>query len=111
MGLERHSFHEKRIDDRVPVFHRTRATDAEGQSLALVIVDLSTSGLMARCDLDLAPDMHIRVTLPVIGVRTARVRWALGGRIGCAFAPALTPDDYYALLASLTQTACDNQAA
>ena len=111
MGLERHSFHEKRVDDRVPVFHRTRATDAEGQPLTLVIVDLSMSGFMARCALGVAPDTHIRVALPAIGARPARVRWALGGRLGCAFSPALTPDDYYALLASLTQMGGDNDAA
>ena len=44
MGLERHSLHEKRIDDRVAVLHRTKAIGPEGRLLALTIVDLSVSG-------------------------------------------------------------------
>jgi hypothetical protein len=105
MGLERHSFHEKRVDDRIAVFHRTRAIGPEGRPLSLVIVDLSVSGMMARCDIAFVPGVQIDVTLPVIGVHPARVRWSLGGRIGCVFCPALALDDYYALLMSLTQAA------
>ena len=103
MGLELHSFHDKRADDRIAVFHRTRATGPESQSLALVIVDLSLSGMMARCDIAFIPGVHIRVRLPVIGEHPARVCWSLGGRIGCAFSPALRGDDYDALLAALAQ--------
>ena len=104
MGLQRHSLHEKRIDERIAVFHRTRAIGPERQSLTLVIVDLSLSGMMARCDIAFIPGVHIRVKLPVIGDHVARVCWSLGGRIGCAFSPALASGDYDALLASLAQT-------
>lgn len=101
MGLERHSFHDKRVDDRIAVFHRSRAIGPEGGPLALVLVDLSLSGFMARCDLAFLPGVEIRVTLPVIGGHLARICWSLGGRIGCAFCPPLTAHDYRALLASL----------
>ncbi len=101
MGLERHSFHEKRVDDRVAVFHRTRAIGPERQSLALVIVDLSISGMMARCDIAFIPGVHIQVKLPVLGEHQARICRSLGGRVGLAFCPALGVDQYAALLAAL----------
>lgn len=101
MGLERHSFHEKRVDDRVAVFHRTRAIGPERQPLALVIVDLSISGMMARCDIAFIPGVHIQVKLPVVGEHQARICWSLGGRVGLAFCPVLGVDQYAALLAAL----------
>ena len=105
MGLERHSFHEKRVDDRIAVLHRTKAIGPEGRSLALIIVDLSASGMMARCDIAFVPGVQIGVKLPAIGDHPARVCWSLGGRIGLAFCPALAADDYAALLAALAQGA------
>ncbi|MDB5711398.1 MAG: pilus assembly protein PilZ [Sphingomonas bacterium] len=103
MGLERHSFHEKRIDDRIAVLHRTRAIGPEGRSLPLTIVDVSVSGMMARCDIAFVPGVQISVKLPAIGEQAARICWSLGGRVGLAFCPALAADDYAALLAALAQ--------
>ncbi|MDB5676534.1 MAG: pilus assembly protein PilZ [Sphingomonas bacterium] len=103
MGLERHSLHEKRIDDRVAVLHRTKAIGPEGRLLALTIVDLSVSGMMARCDIAFVPGVQISVKLPVIGEFPARVCWSLGGRVGLAFCPALAAEDFAALLAALAQ--------
>jgi len=103
MGLERHSFHDKRVDDRVAVFHRTRAIGPDGQPLALVVVDLSLSGMMARCDISFLPGVEVDVKLPVIGDRPARVRWSLGGRIGFAFCTPLSQGDFETLLAALRQ--------
>ena len=103
MGMERHSFLDKRTDDRVPVLHRTKAVGPEGHSLALVIVDLSAGGMMARCDLGFVPGVLIQVALPVIGVHPVQVRWSLGGRIGCEFCPALAGDQYAAVLAAVTR--------
>ena len=85
MGLERHDFTDKRAHKRVPVLHRTRATGADGQPLSLVIVDLSSNGLMARCDHRLPTGERLEVYLPGVGVRSAVVCWSLGGRIGCEF--------------------------
>jgi hypothetical protein len=44
------------------------------------------------------------VKLPAIGEQPARICWSLGGRIGLAFCPTLSADDYTALLAALAQT-------
>ena len=85
MGRERHDFSDKRAHKRVPVFHRTRGTGADGQPLSLVIVDLSASGLMARCDHRLSTGERLQVHLPGVGTRSALVCWSLGGRIGCEF--------------------------
>ena len=85
MGLERHDFVDKRAHKRIPVFHRTRATGADGQPLSLVIVDLSSNGLMARCDHRLRTGERLEVYLPGVGTRSAAICWSLGGRIGCEF--------------------------
>jgi hypothetical protein len=101
MGLERHSFHDKRVDDRIPVFHRTRAVGPEAQPLTLVIVDLSASGLMARCDADLAAGSRVQVMLPAVGMCFALVRWSLGGRIGCELDQPIALENYHELLTQL----------
>ena len=85
MGLEQHGFVEQRAHKRVPVFHRTRAAGADGQLLPLIIVDLSTHGLMARCEQRLSAGERLRVDLPGVGARSAVVCWSMGGRIGCEF--------------------------
>jgi len=103
MGLERHSFLEQRADDRVAVLHRTRAICPEGHSFALMVVDLSAGGMMARCELAFVPGVQIQVQLPVIGAHPAHIRWSLGGRFGCVFSPALTADQYAAVLAAVSR--------
>lgn len=103
MGLGRHSFHEKRIDERIPVFHRTRAVGPNGQPLSLVIVDLSASGLMARCEAKLDAGSRVQVMLPVIGMCFAEVRWSLGGRIGCELEHPIALESYYEALAMLAR--------
>lgn len=103
MGLERHSFSERRARERIPVFHRTSAVGPNGEPLSLVIVDLSASGLMARCDLDLSPGAPLQICLPAIGMCSAVVRWSMGGRIGCALDQALSLENYYELLTALVR--------
>ncbi|MEO8374970.1 MAG: PilZ domain-containing protein [Sphingomonas bacterium] len=99
MGLERHDFIEKRAHKRVPVFHHARAVGSEGQPLSLVIVDLSAGGLMARCDHPLTTGDRLQVHVPGIGLRSAHVCWALGGRIGCEFDTPISLEAYLAVTA------------
>ena len=103
MQLGSNRFSEKRIDERIPVFHRTRAVGPGGQPLSLVIVDLSASGLMARCDYKLPAGAPIQITLPAIGVHSAMVRWSLGGRMGCELDEPISLENYYELLTALTR--------
>ncbi len=101
MGLERHSIHDKRLDERIPVCHRTRAVGPAGEPLSLVIVNLSVNGLMARCETALAAGSRIQVLLPVIGMCVAEVHWSLGGRIGCELDQPIGLESYYEVLAML----------
>lgn len=90
-----------RREDRDEVHHRTRATHADGRVLPVLVVNLSPHGFMARCEAPVADGDAIRVMLPGVGQRAAKVRWALGGRIGCQFDQPIALAHYYELLAIL----------
>lgn len=92
---------DNRCVDRDEVFHRARGHAADGRMLALLIVNISPHGLMARCETELAPDDRVRIALPAVGITQARVRWALGGRMGCEFERAVPLAGYYELLTIL----------
>jgi hypothetical protein len=103
MGLEQRLSSEQRINDRIPVFYRTRGIGPDEQLMPLVIVDLSAKGLMARCEGDFAAEAPIQVSLPMIGTRPARIRWSLGGRIGCEFDTPIGIEDYFEMLNGLVR--------
>ena len=93
---------EYRQEPRDEVHHRARATDvAASCPLPMLLVNFSPSGLMARCEVPLAPGDRFQVVLPVAGARVAEVRWALGGRIGCQFDQAIPLLDYALALAAM----------
>jgi len=89
---------------RDEVMHRTRGIDPDGAPMKLVIVNISASGLMARCET--APEVGavIGVQLPILGVMPSTVRWVLGGRIGCEFERAIPMADYYGMLSTLLRS-------
>ncbi|MGY4395846.1 hypothetical protein ACVWZA_001019 [Sphingomonas sp. UYAg733] len=86
---------------RDEVHYRARAYGPDARPLSLLIVNMSALGLMARCDMDIAEGSRLRVTLPVVGVIAAEVRWCLGGRMGCELDHPIDLADYYELLAAL----------
>lgn len=90
-----------RSERREEVFHRTRATTADGTPLRVTLVDLSSGGCMARCEAAVAPGDRLAVELPLAGRIQAEVRWALGGRLGCRFERALGADTYAQVLARM----------
>lgn len=90
-----------RSEPRDAVHHRTRAHHGDGRLLPLVVVNTSTSGLMARCEMRVEQGDRLRIDLPVVGALPAEVRWSLGGRIGCRFTATMGLQEYYALLAAL----------
>ncbi len=92
---------ETRSEPRDEVMHRTRATDGEGNAVKLVLVNVSPSGLMARCDRDPVAGDLLRVVLPIIGEVVAQVRWSLGGRIGCSFDTTIPLKAYYGMLTAM----------
>lgn len=97
------AYQDQRAAPRDEVFYRARASRADGSPLALLIVNLSAMGLMARCDSDLPAGERLRVMLPVVGVVVAEIRWSLGGRIGCELDRTIALADYYELLAVLAK--------
>lgn len=96
--------HETRAEPRDEVMHRTRATDAGGNTIKLVLVNVSPSGLMARCEGDPGAGDRLRVMMPVIGEIVAQVRWSLGGRIGCSLDRTIPLDAYYGMLTAMLRT-------
>ena len=84
---------------RDEVHYRARAFGPDAQQVSLLIVNLSALGLMARADLPYAVGQRLRVTLPVVGVVVAEIRWSLGGRLGCELDRPIDLADYYELLA------------
>jgi len=95
------AFADFRREGRDEVHHRVRAFGPDARPLNFLIVNISPHGLMARCEANLAVGERLRINLPVIGVRVAEVRWALGGRVGCQFDGVIDLADYYELIAKL----------
>lgn len=90
-------------EPRDEVHYRGRAMRRDGTTLPLLIVNLSPHGLMARSDEALGAGERLTVSLPVVGVVRAEVRWALGGRVGCQLDAEIPHNRYYELLAALSR--------
>ena len=92
---------ESRALIRDEVHYRARAFGPDAQQLSLLIVNLSAAGLMARIESTYAIGDRLHITLPVVGVVVAEIRWSLGGRIGCELDAPIPLAEYYELLAAL----------
>jgi hypothetical protein len=103
MALTNLAYADDRREGRDEVHHRARATGRDGRQLPLLIVNLSPSGLMARCDAHVGIGEQIRLPLPLVGHVVGDVRWALGGRIGCQFLNVIPLAGYRDLLAAITR--------
>lgn len=101
MGATALAYTEKRELPRDEVDYRTRAIGADAQPLSLQVVNMSAQGLMARIVGDRPVGERLRITLPIVGMVWAEVRWSLGGRIGCELDRPIGMAEYYELLAAL----------
>ena len=90
---------ENRALARDEVHYRARAFGPDAKAVSMLIVNLSAMGLMARTDATYAVGERLRVTLPVVGVVIAEIRWSLGGRMGCELDQPIDLADYYEVLA------------
>lgn len=90
-----------RREEREDVHHRTVAMVAGGRTLSLLVVNISPSGLMARCEQPIESGSTLTLRLPGLASFLAEVRWTLGGRIGCEFAATIPINDYFAILPRL----------
>jgi hypothetical protein len=95
---------DERLVARDEVHHRIRGFGPDARPLNLLVVNISALGLMARCEGEFAVGDRLRLTLPVVGVVAAEVRWSLGGRVGCQLDQPIALSDYYDLLAVMART-------
>ena len=100
-GASAAAYRDERTTGRDEVHYRARAIGPDARPLQLVIVNISALGLMARCEGEFREGERLHITLPVVGVVTAQVRWSLGGRIGCELDRMIELADYYELLAAM----------
>lgn len=103
MGISAHRPSEKRALPRDEVHFRTRGHGTDGQSVGMLVVNLSAQGLMFRTDHAFDVGDRVTVTLPVVGAVVAHVRWSLGGRVGCELDRLIGLADYYEMLATMIE--------
>ncbi len=98
------AFADERVVVRDEVHFRARAVGPDGRPFYMLIVNMSAMGLMARAEVPYDIDDRIHITLPVIGTVAARIRWSLGGRIGCELDRTIELAEYYDVLAVLLRS-------
>ncbi len=98
MSLAQRLPDDDRREPRQPVLHRTRAAQANGAELPVVVVNISPRGFMARSEAPHEAGDLLAIQMPVIGALEAEVRWSLGGRIGCRLLRPIDPADYVLML-------------
>lgn len=69
-----------------------------GRAIDARVVNISTHGLMIRAEGAFQPGDQLSITLPIIGEITAKVAWALGGRLGGQFLAPIDQSRYAELL-------------
>ena len=80
-----------RVAARNPVSLQAGARQAGGTGVAVRVTDLSTHGFCMETHLLLAPGADVWLRLPSLELRHARVAWARGAQVGCAFETPLSP--------------------
>ena len=94
---------DQRGADRDEVSYRTQMTGA--QTATVHVVNISSTGLMARTEAPVEIGARVSFRLPAIRTIDAEVVWALGGRIGARFLQPVGRADYLLLLAELLKRA------
>jgi hypothetical protein len=67
-------------------------TAAADDRTQVVVHDVSETGLLLECWLDLSQGEELDVVLPQLGVRRVTVAWASGRFFGCQFADMVAPE-------------------
>ncbi|WP_066796048.1 PilZ domain-containing protein [Sphingomonas soli] len=95
------AFADVRREGRDDVHYRARAFGPDAKLHTFLIVNISSHGLMARCDACFDVGDRVRIQMPVVGAMVAEVRWALGGRLGAEFETPMDLASYYELIAAM----------
>jgi hypothetical protein len=90
-----------RSEPRDEVHHRSSAMLADARRVAVLIVNLSPSGLMIRSDVAVGAGDWLFIRLPAMGDVRVVVRWALGGRVGCQLERPIPANRYHAVLGAM----------
>ena len=69
----------------------TEARSARGGAVDVLILDISTTGLLVQADLPLEQDETIEIELPGTGLHVARIVWSGDRFFGCAFEAPIPP--------------------
>ena len=88
---------------RNDVSYRVRGFGPSAEPLTLRILNMSALGLMAYRDAPLQPGDRLRLTLPVVGVVAAEVRWVKEDRLGCELDRPIPLGNYYEMLATMIE--------
>ncbi|HYN46946.1 MAG TPA: PilZ domain-containing protein [Allosphingosinicella sp.] len=80
-----------RKSERVPIMLGAGLRQRGGSGVSIQIVDLSISGFRASTHLNLQPGGDVWLRLPGLEPCQAKVAWAKGQYVGCAFERPLHP--------------------
>lgn len=83
--------HRERKAVRIPAEFPAGLRQRGASGVAVQIMDLSTDGFRAATHLELAPGADVWLRLPGLEASHARVMWARGHYVGCAFVRPLHP--------------------
>lgn len=100
-GTATADYSDQRRSERDEVFLRTTLSYGKKIGISGQLVNISPHGCMIRTLEPFTAESMIRVLLPQTGEVAAQVKWALGGRIGCAFETPFSEPDYARLLAAI----------
>lgn len=106
--LEQTDRSDRRYSDRRVLKLQVPGATASGPGVAVLIHDLSLSGLLLETSAELTVGSDLQIDLPEVGLRPATVVWNSGQYFGCAFA---TPLPRAALSAALLKNPIAPQPA
>jgi PilZ domain len=70
---------------RVDTRFDTKLTDSDGNSVDVVVVDISREGCRLVTDSTLKIGENVQIEVPKHGCFAAQIRWALGNEAGAVF--------------------------
>jgi len=70
---------------RVDTRFKTSLTDSDGNTVSVVVIDISREGCRMETDGTLMIGENVQIKVPKYGTFPAQIRWALGNEAGAVF--------------------------
>jgi hypothetical protein len=70
---------------RVDTRFSTSLIDSDGNSVSVMVIDISREGCRMETDGSLKIGEHVQLKVPKYGTFPAQIRWALGNEAGAVF--------------------------